>query len=187
MMSVDERYGGERQEGAAFQAFCRFNASIERALALLAGAFLALFTAVVFIDVIYRQVLLKPLMWPSEWSVMAFVWSVMLGAAVAARRQSHFVVVLIPEGEGAFNRGLRIFVAVVSLIFALVVLYFGWHMAMAGSRRFTPMMGYSMLWVFSAFPAAGLAFTLFTFEHLVAAVFGYPERKHSIEDEVSTV
>ena len=40
---------------------------------------------IVLIDVIYRQVLTRPLLWPSEWSVMLFIWSVMLGASDARR------------------------------------------------------------------------------------------------------
>lgn len=186
MSAAPDASGPERPVWAGYKKLCWLNERLERLLALLAGAFLALFTTVVFIDVIYRQVLAQPVMWPSEWSVMAFVWSVMLGAAVSAVRQSHFVVVLIPDLKGAWDRILTIIVAVLSLVFALVLLYFGWRMMMTGTRRFTPMMGYSMVYVFAAFPAAGLAFVLFTVEHLIAAVLGYPQRHaHQAEESIA--
>lgn len=165
-----------REAWGGYAGLCRFNERLERVLALAAGAFLALFTIVVATDVFYRQILSQPLMWPSEWSVMAFVWSVMLGAAVSAGRQSHFVVVLLPDLTGVWERALRIVIAVLSVVFSLVLVYFGWRMAMTGLRRATPMMGYPMVYVFAAFPAAGVAFLLFTAEQLIAAILGYRPR-----------
>ena len=151
------------------------NGGIERLFATLAGACLALFTVIVLVDVIYRQVLAQPLMWPSEWAVMAFVWSVMLGASVSARRKIHFVVELIPDLGGWIDKAMKIVVALLSLLFGCVLLYFGYDMAQGGLKRFSPMMGYPMITVYAAFPVAGCAFVVFTLEHLVAAVFDYPE------------
>lgn len=151
------------------------NSRIERLFATLAGACLALFTVIVLVDVIYRQILAQPLMWPSEWAVMAFVWSVMFGASVSARRKIHFVVELIPDLGGRVDKALRIIVALLSLLFGVVLLYFGYDMASTGLRRYSPMMGYQMIYVYTAFPVAGAAFILFTTEHLIAAVFDYAE------------
>ncbi len=155
----------------------RINAWIEAALAYLAGLCLATFTLVVLVDVIYRQVLAHPLMWPSEWSVMTFVWSVLLGASVAARRRAHFVVEVLPALPAGLDHALRVLVALLTLVFALVLLYFGLGMTLSGMRRFTPMMGYPMVWVFAAFPVAGLAITLFTIEHLLEVLGGHDRRE----------
>ncbi len=169
--------------GPAYTRLCWLNERIERVFALAAGACLALFTVVVAIDVVYRQVLAQPMMWPSEWSVMAFVWSVMLGAAVSASRQSHFVVVLVADRGRAGDHVLRAVVAIAAVLFSLVLVYFGWRMMMTGTRRFTPMMGYPMTYVFAAFPVAGIAFLLFSVEQLIAAVRRYTPR-HSPHTEV---
>lgn len=167
-----------------YARLCRLNAQLEQVLSLAAGACLALFTVVVAIDVIYRQVLAQPMMWPSEWSVMAFVWSVMLGAAVSASRQSHFVVVLVADRGRAGDHVLRTFVALAAVLFSLVLVYFGWRMMMTGTRRFTPMMGYPMTYVFAAFPVAGIAFLLFSVEQLIAAVRRYP--RHAPHTEIGS-
>lgn len=169
--------------GPAYARLCRINERIERVFALAAGACLALFTVVVAIDVVYRQVLAQPMMWPSEWSVMAFVWSVMLGAAVSASRQSHFVVVLVADRGRAGDYIVRTIVAVAAVLFSFVLVYFGWRMMLTGTRRFTPMMGYPMTYVFAAFPVAGIAFLLFSVEQLIAAVRRYTPR-HSPHSEV---
>lgn len=178
---------GYSEPGAwpVYTRLCRVNERIEQVFALGAGACLALFTVVVAIDVIYRQVLAQPMMWPSEWSVMAFVWSVMLGAAVSASRQSHFVVVLFPDRGRAGDHLLRTIVALSAVLFSLVLVYFGWRMMMTGTRRFTPMMGYPMTYVFAAFPVAGIAFLLFSLEQLIAAVRRYTPR-HAAHTEVGS-
>ena len=165
-----------------YSGLCWFNERLEQVLALVAGGFLALFTVVVAIDVFYRQVLAQPMMWPSEWSVMAFIWSVLLGASVAASRHAHFVVVLVADRGRAIDHVLRVFVALASIVFAGILLYFGYRMMLTGMRRFTPMMGYPMTYVFAAFPAAGAAMLLFTLEQLIGAVMRYPLR-HSPESE----
>jgi TRAP-type C4-dicarboxylate transport system permease small subunit len=157
----------------------RINGWIEAVLAYLAGLCLGTFTLVVLVDVIYRQVLAHPLMWPSEWAVMTFVWSVLLGASVAARRRAHFVVEVLPALPAALDYALRVLVALLTLVFALVLLYFGLGMTLSGMRRFTPMMGYPMVWVFAAFPLAGVAFTLFGIEHLLEVVGGRDRREQA--------
>jgi TRAP-type C4-dicarboxylate transport system permease small subunit len=174
----------QRQVWAGYAGLCRVNEKIEQVLALAAGACLALFTVVVAVDVVYRQILMQPMMWPSEWSVMAFVWSVMLGAAVAASRQAHFVVIVFADRGTPLDHALRMFVAALSVVFSIVILYFGYRMMLTGTRRFTPMMGYPMTYVFAAFPVAGAAFLLFTVEQLIAAVCRYPLR-HDPNAEVS--
>lgn len=179
-MSPGRETPHESRANRILRAFFKFNSAIETGFAYGAGLCLAVFTVVVLVDVIYRQVLQQPMMWPSEWSVMSFVWSVMLGACVSARRNTHFVVELIPELTGAIDVALKIIVALLSILFGLILLIYGWDMAEAGLRRFTPMMGYPMVFVFSAFPVAGATITLFTLEHLFAAIFGVgvvPENK----------
>jgi TRAP-type C4-dicarboxylate transport system permease small subunit len=151
----------------------RLNARLEVALGYLAGLCLAGFTAVVAVDVFFRQVMNNPLLWPSEYSVILFVWSVLLGASVATRQRAHFVVDVLPEQLPAWvDRALRIAVSLLGLLFSLVLLYFGLEMTEAGRRRFMPMMGYPMFYVFAAFPVAGLAITLFNVEQLLQTLRG---------------
>jgi TRAP-type C4-dicarboxylate transport system permease small subunit len=186
-MTANRSTDGDSAVFRAYSGLSRFNQWLEQVLAMAAGACLALFTVVVAIDVVYRQVLSQPMMWPSEWSVMAFVWSVLLGAAVAASRNAHFVVVLVADRGRAIDHVIRTFVAICSVIFSIVLLYFGYRMMLTGARRFTPMMGYPMTYVFAAFPVAGVAFLLFTVEQLVGSVMRYPLRHgHESTDEVGS-
>jgi TRAP-type C4-dicarboxylate transport system permease small subunit len=154
-------------EGKTMEAFVRFNVALERWCAYAAGLCLFVFTTVVFIDVVYRQILKSPLLWPSEISVSLFVWSVMLGAAVCTRRQSHLAVEVLPTLSPRVDHILRVLVNILVLIFAVLIFWTGVKQAIAGINRFTPMMGFP-LWPFLiALPIPALPMMLFSLEHLL--------------------
>jgi len=149
------------------EGFVRFNSALEKFCGLAAAFCLLLFTIIVATDVFYRQVLASPLLWPSEISVSLFVWSVLLGAAVCTRRNSHLVVEMLPELPARADRLLRMLVDLLSLVFALLILWTGSKQAWAGVNRYTPMMGYP-LWPFLiALPIPAVAMALFSIERLV--------------------
>jgi TRAP-type C4-dicarboxylate transport system permease small subunit len=154
--------------GVGMQVLVLFNARLERFCGVAAAACLALFTVIVFVDVIHRQVLGRPLLWPSEVSVSLFIWSVMLGAAVCSRRKAHLVVDILPSISPAIDRCLRILADIVALAFALLVTWTGLNQVLAGLTRFTPMMGFP-LWPFLvALPLPAIAMVMFSIEHLMA-------------------
>jgi TRAP-type C4-dicarboxylate transport system permease small subunit len=150
------------------QLLARFNARLELLCGAAAALCLLLFTTIVLIDVIYRQVLGSPLLWPSEISVSIFVWSVMLGAAVCSRRKAHLIVEILPTLSPGIDRALRMLADVVCLAFALLLLWTGMNQVLAGLTRFTPMMGFP-LWPFLvALPVPAIAMALFSIEHLLS-------------------
>jgi TRAP-type C4-dicarboxylate transport system permease small subunit len=149
------------------QTFVRFNAALERLCCYAAALCLCIFTVVVFIDVVFRQVLKAPLLWPSEVSVSLFIWSVMLGAAVCTRRQAHLSVEILPTLSPRTDRVLRTFANLLVLLFAVLLFWTGWKQAMAGITRYTPMMGFP-LWPFLiALPIPAIPMMLFSIEHLL--------------------
>lgn len=153
------------------------NAWLERWLSYVAGTCLSVLVVVVFIDVLFRQVINEPLLWPSEIAVLVFVWSVLSGAAVSARRRAHFVVDVVPAGLPVrLEFVLRLAVVLFSMLFAFTILYFGAEVAQTGLKRFTPMKGYPMIFHFSAFPIAGAAILLFVTEHLLEVLAGHDSR-----------
>ena len=51
------------------ERFIRFNSTLEQICGVAAALCLLLFTAIVAIDVFFRQVVASPMLWPSEISV----------------------------------------------------------------------------------------------------------------------
>ena len=152
--------------------------------ALLWGALLFCFTIIIAMDVLYRQILQSPLMWPSEWSLTTFVWSTMLAAAVAASTKSHFVVEVLPKLGRSGEFAISFFVAICGLLTAGMMIWFGWIMAMNGARQFTPMLGNPLIYTYLAFPVFGVLTFFFLFEHLLRAVSGAPDRHQLDLDEI---
>lgn len=147
--------------------FVRFNAALERLCCFAAALCLSIFTAVVCIDVFYRQVLKAPLLWPSEVSVSLFIWSVMLGAAVCTRRQAHLSVEVLPTLPPWLDKALRTFANVLVLLFGIMLFWTGLNQTIAGISRYTPMMGFP-LWPFLiALPIPAIPMILFSIEQLL--------------------
>lgn len=144
---------------------------VETVLGWLAGLGLAAFVVTVLIDVIYREVLERPLFAPSEISVCLFIWSTLLAAAVAARRNAHFVMDFLPASiPPKLDFSLKLLAAILAIVFAGIITYYGYGMADRGWMRVSPMSGFSMLWFYTAMPVAGSAFLLFTIEALALVV-----------------
>ena len=149
------------------------NSKLELAFKAVAGACLGTLVVVVFIDVLFRQVINDPLLWPSEIAVLVFVWSVICGAAVSARRRAHFVVDVLPQNlSSMINTAVKLGVVAFSVAFALVLFIYGTEMAQTGLQRFTPMKGYPMIYHFVAFPVGGAAILLFAMEHFLEVLTG---------------
>jgi TRAP-type transport system small permease protein len=159
-------------------AISRVNGVIERVLSAVAGLLLVVFTMTIFIDVVFRQLLGQPLMWPSEWALITFVWSVMLAAAVAAAARVHFVVEIIADKGSRFHEAVFYFSAVCAFLVAFIAIYFGWRVAEAGMRQYSPMLGYRLVYTYAAFPLFGGLLALFTAEHVLRRIAGLDNREY---------
>jgi TRAP-type C4-dicarboxylate transport system permease small subunit len=134
----------------------------------LAALCLAAFICLIFTDVFYRQALARPLLFTQELAVVLFVWSVFLGASVAARRQAHFVIDFLPQSMPRWvNLALGVIVALLSLVFAYVLVRYGIFMAETGLRRLSPMSGFQLIWAYISIPVAGVSIAIYTIEHLL--------------------
>ena len=138
---------------------------LDRALARLEDAAITVIVAAMAVllgvGVVLRYVFNDPLTWSEEFVVTIFVWSVMLGVPSALRSRMHIridalVLRLGPAGRRACG-GLACAGALAIFVAAI---YAGWsHTANVASSA-TPMLGYSVGWIFVSMPI-GFALTLF--------------------------
>ena len=139
--------------------------SIERKLALiedrLVMAMVAIIALIMGAGVILRYVFNDPLTWSEEFVVTLFVWSVMLGVPSALRARMHIRIdaLILRLGPGARRfTGLLAFVS--GAVIMLAAIYAGWQHTQGVWSNQTPMLGYSMGWIFISMPI-GFALTLF--------------------------
>ncbi len=113
--------------------------------------------------------------WTEEIARFAFIWIIMVGAAIAVRDGSHFDVDLLPEAKSRAGRLLAKLIVNLSIGFAgLIFLVWGWDFAVLGSRQRSEIASLPMLSIYIAWPWAGLTWLLFVGERM-AIDFGWIE------------
>ncbi len=114
-----------------------------------------------YVDVVPRYI------WTEEIARFAFIWIIMVGAAIAVRDGSHFDVDLLPEAKSRLGHVVaRMVVNLSILLAALIFLRWGWDFAILGSRQRSEIAGLPMLSIYVAWPWAGATWLLFIAERI---------------------
>ena len=138
---------------------------VDRALARIEDGLLIVMVAVIAIllgvGVVLRYVFNDPLTWSEEFVVTLFVWSVMLGVPSALRARMHIRIdVLILRLGPAARRKVGTLAVACGAVILVAAIYAGWvHTAGVWGSQ-TPMLGYSVGWIFVSMPI-GFALALF--------------------------
>lgn len=142
----------------ALRSLDRLLGRIEDAVLMIAVAVIAILLG---LGVILRYVFNDPLTWSEEFVVTLFVWSVMIGVPSALRSRMHIRIdVLILRLAQPARATLGAIACGAALVIFLFAIYAGVsHAGGVWSSR-TPMLGYSMGWIFVSMPI-GFALTLF--------------------------
>jgi TRAP-type C4-dicarboxylate transport system permease small subunit len=135
---------------------------IGRALELLCSALVVVETLILFVGVIARYVVHKPLVWSDELASTLFLWLGMLGAALAIRRSENLrmntVVNLLPASLRALAEP---FALAVMLAFVVVLLPAAVEHVKVEAIVITPTLEISSSWRAAAMPAALVLMALF--------------------------
>ncbi len=106
--------------------------------------------------------------WTEEVARFCFMWIVMIGAMIAVRDGSHFVVDVLPRFRStAIEAVLRIFVHLAMLLVAAIFIGYGYGFAQLGAMQTSELAGLPMLSIYIAWPLAGVTWVLFLGEKLV--------------------
>ena len=115
----------------------------------------------VFIEVIFRYVLLFPLFWTEEFARYCLVWSSLLAAGIALKRGQHIAVTFVTD---RFPKRIRVMVALVGDIFVAamlaVILWGGIYLVVLTRHQLSPAMRLPMSLPYIAIPT-GSAIMLF--------------------------
>ncbi len=124
-----------------------------------AGALILLVSAVtfiVFLQVIYRYVLIQPLYWSEELARYLFIWLSILGAVLGLQKRGHFGLDffyrMLPDKERGF---LQLLIHLLMGAVSLVILIQGAKLVEATFLQKSPAMGISMGWAYACLPVGG--------------------------------
>jgi TRAP-type C4-dicarboxylate transport system permease small subunit len=140
------------------RALTRFDHLLARAEAVVLITLVAVMTLIVFLQVVYRYVLIQPLHWSEELARYLFIWLSILGATLGLQKRGHFGLDffyrMLSDQKRRFLQFL-IHLLVGSVI--LVILIQGVKLVQATVLQKSPAMGISMGWAYACLPVgAGL-------------------------------
>ncbi|AYO29547.1 MAG: TRAP-type transport system small permease protein [Thermoanaerobacteraceae bacterium] len=125
-------------------------------------------TVVTFAQVFFRFVLNSPLAWSEELARYLFVWITFIGASVALHRWGHFqvdiVVNLFPD---KVKRITEIVVYLLIMIFAFIMVYYGFILVQYTSTQLSPALQLNMAIPYFALPLSGILIFFHTLERLL--------------------
>jgi len=128
---------------------------------LLIMAMVATIAILLGLGVVLRYVFNDPLTWAEEFVVTLFVWSVMLGVPSALRSRMHIRIdVMILRLSNEARKFVGCLACLAGLVIMCAAVYAGYKHTVGVWNSQTPMLGFSMGWIFLAMPV-GFALTLF--------------------------
>ena len=149
---------------AILRSMTRFDHLLAEAEAAVLITLVAVMTLIVFLQVVYRYVLIQPLYWSEELARYLFVWVSILGATLALQKRGHFGLDffyrMLPGQQRRFLQFLiHLFVGIV----IFVILIQGVRLVQATILQKSPAMEISMGWAYACLPvgAALMAIHLF--------------------------
>jgi TRAP-type C4-dicarboxylate transport system permease small subunit len=148
----------------------RFLDGYHRLLTRLMAATVAILIVPVTLQIVSRYTALIPAwIWTEELSRFLFIWMIMLGSMIGVREGTHFVVDVWPELAPRPAALLQIITNVFVLTLALVFVWWGIEFVRFGWDQSSELAELPMVFIFAAWPIAGLTWVLFLGEGFVAS------------------
>jgi TRAP-type C4-dicarboxylate transport system permease small subunit len=148
----------------------KFLDGTHRLLTRLMAATVAILIVPVTLQIVSRYTALIPSwIWTEELSRFLFIWMIMLGAMIAVREGSHFVVDVLPDLPPRPTALLQIVTNLLVLAFALVFVWWGIEFVRFGWDQSSELAELPMTFIFIAWPVAGVTWVLFLGEAFIAS------------------
>ena len=146
----------------------KFLDGYHRLLTWLMAATVAILIVPVTLQIVSRYTALIPAwIWTEELSRFLFIWMIMLGAMIAVREGTHFVVDVLPELRPRPAAALQMVANAFVLVFALVFVWWGIQFVRFGWDQTSELAELPMVFIFIAWPLAGLTWVLFLGESFI--------------------
>lgn len=109
--------------------------------------------------------------WTEEMARFCFIWIILIGSIVAVREGTHFSVDLLPQPKTKRSQGLwNMWVDLNIFLVALVFMFWGKSFIQSSLEQTSEMAGLPMVYIYSAWPLAGVSWTLFLIDNTIKNV-----------------
>lgn len=147
---------------------CDWVAAVLRVFAWTAFAALIITVA---LQVLARNVVHAPMIWTGDVAQLLFSWLIFLGAAAGLRLGAHYTVDLLPMDRRFVKLATDWIALVTGTLIALLLLRYGWELAMIRSTAVVQSLGISRFWMFVPIPLSGALMLLFLVEMAQGLLF----------------
>jgi TRAP-type transport system small permease protein len=138
---------------------------INKGVGWIISIFLAIMSILIFWQVIARYIIGSSLAWSEELSRFLMIWIVLLGAALALKKGRMIVVEIFSESK--YKLIVNNVSNLVSLFFYIVLLIYGWQLALTISVQTAPGLNISMFWAYLSLPIGGLLMIINTISVII--------------------
>ena len=125
--------------------------------------FFSIMVILIFLQIIYRYVLIRPIPWAEECARYCFIWATFLGASVAIRTKGHtsveLIISLVPN---KFQRLLTLVGYVICIIFLWFIMRFGYSISMSilAMKQTSPALQLPMFYAYLGIPIGATTMAL---------------------------
>ncbi|NME35529.1 MULTISPECIES: TRAP transporter small permease [Fusobacterium] len=138
-----------------YNKFCKLESLI--ASILLIGIFFLVFSSAIFRTVGY------PINWAQDAALVAFAWMIFLGSDLAIRNTKLIgIEVLTKYFPKLFQKYLDIIFKCIIICFLLILVKYGYVMAITGAKRTITTLGISYAWVTASVPVGAVLMIIST-------------------------
>ena len=109
--------------------------------------------------------------WTEELARFCFIWIVLVGAMIGVREGTHFTADFLPHPESQRIEALiRMFADFIVLLVSLIFVVWGWPLLKFGLMQQSEMAGLPMVFIYAAWPLAGISSMLFLVERFAGHI-----------------
>jgi len=146
---------------------------LDKGVDSIAALLLAVMAILVFMQVLFRYWLHLPLDWGEEVSRYLFIWAVMLGAAVAMKRRSHFGIdLLVKVLPSSVQRYVAIGINLCICALMILVVVQGTKLTIINFSQISPTLAIPMGVPYAAIPVSAVLMLISTVSETWAIILG---------------
>src|SRR6204780_338412 len=173
-MSIADKLVLQRQHHLKWRWLDR----LELVLMIVCGVLCFGFSLSVMFDIVTRTIG-HPWLWLQEVTSTFFIYAILIGAAVATRRNDHLYLTALSEAmHGTARLAIEVVIRGVVLGVAICLIYFGYINFLRGFGSFRMPSMTPIASLYAAIPISGVLIALFTIEQIVNGIrngFDHPE------------
>ena len=141
---------------------------INKTIEWIVSGMLIVMVIVVFLQVIFRFIIMSSLSWSEELARYLLVWISFLGASIGVKRKAHIgveaVTTFLPE---RIKKVVALIATLSAMIFFTVVIIWGYKILDVVSNQVSPAMEINMSIPYSALLVSGILMFLYSIENFV--------------------